>query len=216
MAEVKSYKPVSNSLGTGQVLHQPYEHDKARIAIREMAELLVLDMVKKGISTNQIVITIGYDIKNLLENIRRQNYTGEVTTDHYGRKTPMHSHGTQNIDHYTSSTEEIVENVLKLYDRLVNKDLLIRRLNITANNIVESKRAPKKKHYYQLNLLTDYEELMANTKEREARLKREKKQQQAILDIQSMYGKNALLKGLNLKEGGTTIERNQQIGGHHA
>lgn len=214
---IKAYKPSTNSLGSGQVLHCPYKADKAKLVLREMADLLVLDLVSKGLVTNQIVITVGYDIENLTDLNIKNKYHGEITTDHYGRKIPKHAHGTANLDSYTSSTKKILEAVSELYDRIVDKNLLIRRLNITATRVVDEASAPKKNDgYEQLDFFTDYAALQAKQEKEKAELERERKMQQAMLTIKKKFGKNAILKGMNLEEGATAKDRNEQIGGHKA
>lgn len=210
--QIKSYKPMVNSISSGQVLQCPYDFIKARIVTREMTDLMVLDLVEKGLVTDQMVLTIGYDIENLTDSDRRRRYKGEVTTDHYGRKVPKHAHGTINLDFPTSSTGLIIQAVMELYDRIVDKDLLIRRITVVANRVVSEKKAQKKEEYVQLDLFTDYEEM----RKQEEALKREKDIQNALLDIKKRYGKNAVLKGMNLQEGATAKERNAQIGGHKA
>ena len=205
---IKSYKPESNSICSGQVLHCPYDYEKTKIIVKEMTELLTLDLVTKNLVTNQIVLTIGYDIDNLINPEISKNYKGEITLDNYGRRIPKHAHGTINIDHKTSSTKIIMEAVMNLYERIINKNLLVRRLNITANNVVSELDVEEK--YEQMNLFVEYKEL---EKKREKE-KAEKEIQKAMINIKRKYGKNAILKGMNLQDGGTTIERNSQIGGH--
>jgi len=207
--EIKSYKPVSNSISSGQVLHCPYNYEKTKLIVKEMTELLTLDLVKKNLLTNQIVLTIGYDIDNLTSTTIRSLYSGEITVDRYGRKIPKHAHGTINLDHETSSTKIITEEVMRLYKKIVNDKLLIRRINITANNIVNEASAKEPK-YEQIDLFVNYEELDKKKKKEQA----EREIQKAMLEIKDKYGKNAIIKGMNLQEGGTTIERNRQIGGH--
>lgn len=216
MADIKAYKPSSNSLGSGQVLHCPYDFEKAKLVVREMTDLLVLDLVDKGLVTDQMVLTVGYDIENLTDPKRRKAYTGPVTTDSYGRKIPKHAHGTANLDKQTSSTRLITDVVMELYDRIVNKSLLIRRLNITANHVVADGTVSKENRVEQLDLFTDYAALEIQRKEEEAALQREKQMQQAVLSIKKKFGKNAILKGMNLQEGATARDRNEQIGGHKA
>ena len=216
MAEIKAYKPATNSLCSGQVLKCPYTYEKARLIVKEMTELLVLDLVDKGLVTDQMVLTVGYDIENLTDPKRRSMYKGAVTTDHYGRKVPKHAHGTTNLDRQTSSTRLISKAVMELYDRIVDKNLLVRRINITANRIVSENTVVKKNEYEQLDLFTDYEELQRKQAEEDAALEREKNMQKAMLDIKKKFGKNAILKGINLEEGATAKERNEQIGGHKA
>ena len=216
IADIKAYKPESNSIGSGQVLHCPYTAEKAKLVVREMADLLVLDLVDKGLVTNQIVLTVGYDIENLTDPKRSKSYKGEVTTDHYGRQIPKHSHGTGNLGKYTSSTREILQAVSELYDRIVDPDLLIRRLNIVANHVIDEAAAPTEPVTEQLDLFTDYEARDRQQAEDAAALKRERSQQEAILSIKKKFGKNAILKGMNLEEGATAKDRNAQIGGHKA
>ncbi len=216
IAEIKAYKPETKSLSSGQVLHCPYDAEKAKLVIREMADLLSLDIVEKGLVTNQIVLTIGYDIENLTNPKISKLYTGEVTTDHYGRKIPKHSQGTENFK-YTSSTKRIVQAVSDLYDRIVNPDLLTRRMNISVNNLIdESKAEDTAGATEQLSIFVDYEKLEQERAEEKAALEREKQMQTAIIDIKKKYGKNAILKGMNLEEGATAKDRNAQIGGHKA
>ena len=214
---VKAYKPESNSLGSGQVLHQPYEADKARLVLREMADLLSMDLVDKGFVTDQLVVTIGYDIENLTDPERRRKYCGEVVKDHYGRQIPKHAHGTINLERYTSSTKQIMDAAGELFDRITDKSLLIRRLNITATHVIDEASAPSAKgDFEQLDLFTDYAALDAKRKQEDEELAREKKVQQAMLTIKKKFGKNAILKGMNLSEGATAKDRNAQIGGHKA
>lgn len=216
IAEVKAYEPENNSISSGQVLQCPYSADKARLVLREMADLLVLDLVDKGLVTDQIVITVGYDIDNLKDPEIRRKYKGEVTTDYYGRSVPKHAHGTANLKGFTSSTKEVLVAVEELYDRIVNYDLLIRRLNIVANHVIEESSVPRKSEYEQMSLFTDYDVRKEQEERQQAELVREKKIQHAMLDIKKKYGKNAILKGMNLEEGATARERNSQIGGHKA
>ena len=216
IAEVKQYKPESNSVGSGQVLHCPYDFEKARLIVREMIDLLVLDLVDKGLVTDQIVLTVGYDIENLSDPVRRKAYKGQITTDRYGRQVPKHAHGTANIGRYTSSTRLVTDAVLELYDRIVDKSLLVRRLNISANHVICEADVPKENKVEQLDLFTDYAALEKEKEKENAALEREKKMQQAVLTIKKKFGKNAILKGMNLQEGATAKDRNAQIGGHKA
>lgn len=216
MAEIKAYKPEVNSLCSGQVLHCPYTFERARLVVKEMADLLALDLVEKGLVTDQIVLTIGYDRENL-EDLKRKNiYKGEVTTDRYGRSVPKHAHGTTNLERPTSSTQKIIQAVMELYDKLANKKLLVRRVTITANRVISENEATGKEQYEQLDLFTDYEAQRKKQAEEEAALERERKVQKAVLDIKKKFGKNAILKGMNLEEDATARERNAQIGGHKA
>ena len=214
--EIKKYKPSTNSLGSGQVLHCPYDNEKARLIVHEMTDLLVLDLVEKHLVTNQLVLTVGYDIENLTDPKISKYYTGPVTTDHYGRQIPKHAHGTVNLDRQTSSTRIIVEAMLGLFDRIVDKKLLVRRVNVSANRVVSESSVDTSAPMEQLDLFTDYEELERKQKAEQAALEREKKAQKAIIELRKKYGKNAVLKGMNLQEGATTKDRNEQVGGHKA
>ena len=214
--EIKKYKPSTNSLGSGQVLHCPYDNEKARLIVHEMTDLLVLDLVEKHLVTDQLVLTVGYDIENLTDPKISRYYTGPVTTDHYGRQIPKHAHGTVNLDRQTSSTRIIVEAMLGLFDRIVDKKLLVRRVNISANRVVSESSVSTSAPMEQIDLFTDYEELERKQKAEQAALEREKKAQKAIIKLRKKYGKNAVLKGMNLQEGATTKDRNEQVGGHKA
>lgn len=217
MADIKAYKPENNSIGSGQVLQCPYDFAKARLIVHEMTDTLVLQLVDKGLVTDQMVLTVGYDRENLSTSIGKDTYKGEVTTDHYGRKIPKHAHGTTNLDCFTSSGKKISSATLALYDQIVNPKLLIRRISLTANHVVSESKAPQKNiSFGQMDLFTDYKALEQKQKQEKKEQQKEKQMQHAILDIQKKYGKNALLKGMNLEEGATTKERNKQIGGHKA
>lgn len=217
VAAVKTYRPENNSLGSGQVLHQPYTAEKARLVLREMADLLSLDLVSKRLVTNQLVVTIGYDRENLSTPDQKRQYHGEVTKDHYGREIPKHSHGTQNLERYTSSTKLIVGAATELFDRIADKNLLVRRLNIVAAHVIPEGEAPKKEPgFEQLDLFTDYAAEQAKQEKEDAALARERKRQEAVLAIKKKFGKNAILRGMNLEEGATARDRNSQIGGHKA
>ena len=214
IADVKAYRPENRSLSSGQVLKCPYEFEKGRLILREMTELLVLDLVDQGLVTDQIALTVGYDIENLSNPERAQHYHGEVTSDHYGRKIPKSAHGSINLGGHTSSTRRIADKVLELYDRIVDRDLTVRRLCLAANHIVFEQEV--KEDAVQLELFTDYDALVRQQEEEAAALDREKRMQKAMLAIRKKYGKNAILKGMNFEEGATTIERNGQVGGHRA
>ena len=216
MEDVKAYKPETNSISSGQVLHCPYEFDKARLVVKEMTDLMVLDLVDKGLVTNQIVLTIGYDIENITDKNRSQSYKGTVTTNYYGKKVPKPAHGTTNLPKRTSSTTLITNAVMELYDKIVNKKLLIRRINIVANKLVDEHSVKNVNKYEQLDLFTDYEDLKKQREKENAESEREKRMQNTILDIKKKFGKNAILKGMNLQEGATAKDRNNQIGGHKA
>lgn len=213
---IKSYKPETNSISSGQVLQCPYDAEKGKLIVREMTDLLVLDLVEKKLVTDQMVLTVGYDIDNLTNAEIRNNYKGEITIDHYGRKVPKHAHGTANLDKPTSSTQIIMDAVMALYDRIINPKLLIRRITVVANHLMDETQMKKEEHFEQLNLFTDYTALEKERKEEEERLSRERKLQEAMLSVKKKFGKNAILKGMNLQEGATTLERNRQIGGHKA
>ena len=212
IADIKAYKPESNSVGSGQVLHCAYEAEKAKLVVREMTDLLVLDLVDKGLVTNQMVLTIGYDIENLTDPVRRNAYRGEVTTDPYGRKIPKHAHGTANLGRRTSSTRLITDAVMDLFDRIVDRNLLVRRINLVACNVLPEQAVQQELSFQQLDLFADTQK----QEEEEAQLEREKRRQQAVLSIRKKFGKNAILKGMNYEEGATTRDRNSQIGGHKA
>ena len=220
IAGIKAYKPSVNCLSSGQVLQCPYDFEKGKLIVREMTDLLVLDLVEKRLVTDQMVLTIGYDIENLTDPKRRKNYTGEITTDYYGRQVPKHAHGTVNLDKKTSSTRLIMDAVMNLYDRIVDKNLLVRRVTIVANRLVDENTVATEENYEQLNLFSDFGnaglEKEANQKVTEEALAKERRLQEAMLSVKKRYGKNAMLKGMNLEEGATTIERNNQIGGHKA
>lgn len=213
--QIKQYRPQSNSTGSGQVLQCPYPADTARLVVKEMTDQLVLDLVDHGLVTDQIVLTIGYDIENLTDPVRAASYRGEVTIDRYGRRIPKHAHGTANLKCHTSSTYEILEQTLLLYDRIVNPGLLIRRINVTACHVILETEAKKEPSYEQLTLFDLMDQTDEQKKQQKARQK-EKQMQQALLSIKQKYGKNAVLKGMNLEEGATMRMRNQQIGGHKA
>ena len=212
ISDIKAYKPESNSVGSGQVLHCAYTAEKAKLIVREMTDLLVLDLVDKGLVTDQMVLTVGYDIENLTDPKRRIAYRGEVTTDPYGRKIPKHAHGTANLGRRTSSTRLITEAVMELFDRIVDGNLLVRRVNLVANHVLPETAVQQELACDQLNLFSD----AADKEAEDALLEREKRRQQAVLSIRKKYGKNAILKGMNYEEGATTRERNAQIGGHKA
>lgn len=212
ITDIKNYKPDNNSIGSGQVLHCGTDFDKTKIIVREMTEMLVLDLVSKNLVTDQIVLTVGYDRENLMDPVRMRNYKGEYSIDQYGRKIPKHAHGTINLDSYTSSTNVIVRAVLELFNRIVDENLLVRRINMSANHVIAENEA-KQDRYEQLNLFD-----MITEKENvdQEQLKKEKDIQKAVLDIKKKFGKNAILKGMSLQEGATAIDRNNQIGGHKA
>ncbi len=216
MKAIKAYKPKNNSIGSGQVLQCPYDFKKARLVAREMTDMLVLDLVEKRLMTDQLVLTVGYDIDNLTNPEIMGSYHGAVATDRYGRKIPKHAHGTIHLNHATSSSKLIIESVMELYDRIVNKKLLIRRIYITADHVEDEQTAAEEPEYEQLDLFTDYEQREIDKKAEEERMAKERKLQEASLAIKKKFGKNAILKGMNLEEGATARQRNSQIGGHKA
>lgn len=212
--DIKSYKPDNNSISSGQVLSSPYPFDKARLIAREMTDLLVLDLVSKHLVTDQIVLTVGYDIENLSNPEIRKKYKGPVTTDHYGRQIPKHAHGTENLGEMTSSTKQIMDAVTRLFNRVVNPNLLVRRIYVIAGRVVSEDSVKHKESYKQLDLFSYLE---PKQQEKESLDKeKERKIQEAIIEVKNKYGKNAILKGMNFEEGATTIKRNSQIGGHKA
>ena len=216
MADIKAYKPESKSVGSGQVLQCPYGYDKARLVVREMADQLALDLVDKGLVTDQLVLTVGYDRDNLSDPKKKQAYHGEVTTDRYGRAVPKHAHGTANLEEYTASTRRIIAAALELFDRIIDKELTVRRFYLTATRVADEASVPDKKAFEQIDLFTDYAAKQEQESQEAADREREKKVQRTILDIKKKYGKNAILKGMNLQEGATAKDRNNTIGGHRS
>ena len=212
MQDVKKYKPSTTSLSSGQVLHEPYDFKKARLIVKEMIELLTLDMVAKHFVTDQVVLTVGYDIENLKGN--KLDYIDKIKKDYYGRDVPASAHGTIRLDHKTSSTTIITRELIKLYDSIVNKNLTIRRINIAVCNLENENNIKEKQIYKQYDLFTDIKEEDKKEKEQFENEKKERNIQRAILSIKNKYGKNSILKAMNLEDGGTTIERNRQVGGH--
>lgn len=214
--EIKAYKPENNSVSSGQVLHCPYDFAGGKLIVREMTDLMVLDLVDKKLVTDQIVLTIGYDISNLTDPEIRKKYKGPVVMDYLGRMHPEHAHGSANLEGFTSSTNRIMEAVMNLYDRIVNKDLLVRRINVTANHLKDEKEIEAETEFEQLDLFTDYKALEEERAKEKKDRERERRAQEAVLAIKKKYGKNAILKGMNLEEGAQTVARNSQIGGHKA
>jgi DNA polymerase V len=210
LPDIKAYRPSANSIGSGQVLHCPYTAQKARLIVREMTDLLVLDLVAQGLETDKVTLTIGYDRENLTDPKIRSAYHGPIATDHYGRQVPQHAHGTASLPRRCSSTHLITEAMLALYDRIIDPALLVRRVNLTAVNVLPV--GTSEPQAWQMDLFTD---TAAQELENKA-LAREKRRQYAVLDIRKKYGKNAILKGMNFLEGATTRDRNAQIGGHKA
>ena len=210
---IRQYKPETNSICSGQVLQCPYDSAKAKLVVKEMTDMLVLDLVEKHLVTDQLTLTIGYDIENLASPEAAGRYNGEITTDRYGRKVPKHAHGTSNLDEPSSSTRQIMDTVMELYDRIIDKNLLVRRITVSANRLTDeaTEHAQKQEDFVQMDLFTDYKEL-----ENETRLKKERALQEAVLSVKKKFGKNAILKGMNLEDGATGTQRNSQIGGHRA
>lgn len=216
IAEVKAYKPENNSLGSGQVLPCPYEYGKARLIVREMADLLALELVEKKLVASRVVLTVGYDRENLSDAGRRKAYKGPVTTDRYGRRIPKHAHGTISLKGQTSSARQIIDAALALYDRIVDRMLLIRRITITAEHVVKENLAGRETVYEQMDLFTDHEALQRQREQERAALERERRLQEAVLDIKKRFGKNLILRGMDLEEGAMSRDRNERIGGHRA
>lgn len=209
MSDIKSYVPESNSLSLGQVLSSPYPFEKARLIVREMTDNLVLDLVKKGLVTDQMVLTVGYDIENT-KNV------SESEIDRYGRRTPKSAHGSINLNMYTSSTKIITAAVTELFDRIVDRQYTVRRMYVVANRVLPEKSLKDKEQFEQMDLFTDYEKRDKEKKEQNEAIEKEKKIQQAVISIKDKFGKNAILKGMNFEEGATAKERNEQVGGHKA
>ena len=209
---VKAYRPETNSMSSGQVLTEPYTFRKARVVVREMADAVSLELVEKQLVTDHLVLTVGYDRESLTRPEIASKYQGEVTLDHYGRPVPKHAHGTARLSSHSSSSKEIVNTVISLYDRIVNRDLLIRRLNISAGNLIRKDMSVggKSEEAQQLDLFTDYDKV----RREELSEEKEHRMQEALISIKKRFGKNAILKGTSFEEGATAKERNQQIGGH--
>ena len=208
--QIKDYRPSTNSISSGQVLHCPYTWEKAKLITREMTDCLTLDLVEKGLATNQLVLTVGYDIENLTNPEIAKTYAGPVVTDHYGRKVPKHGHGTVNLEEYTASTRTITQAMMELYDRVADPRLLVRRITIVACRVLPEKRCQKECE--QLDFFSD----PAQKQREQQKLEKEKRRQKAVIGIKRKYGKNAILKGMNLQEGATARDRNNQVGGHKA
>lgn len=213
---VKAYQPQTNSISAGQVLQCPYDAAKGKLIVQEMTDSIALELVEKRMVTDQMVLTIGYDIENLTNPGIRRGYKGEVTVDRYGRKAPKHAHGTVSLKRQTSSAKMISDAVLKLYDSIIDPSLLIRRVTVCANRLADERKAQGEACYEQLELFTDNQMAEKKREEERVELTKERKLQEAILEVKRKYGKNALLKGTSLREGATGRDRNQQIGGHRA
>lgn len=212
--DTRKYKPATNSISQGQVLHCPYDYKKTKLIVREMIDNLSLDLVERKLITSQLVLTIGYDIENLTNPSISCKYKGEIITDGYGRKIPKNAHGTINIDHKTSSTKILTSEILKLYDKIINPNLLTRRINITACNVVYEESNPINENTYQLDLFSNFEEERKKKENQKEDEIKERKIQQVLLNIKNKYGKNSILKAMNLEEGSTIKDRNNEVGGH--
>ena len=216
ISDIKGYKPRNRSIGSGQVLHEPYTYEKAGIVVREMIDALSLDLVEKGLVTNQLVLTIGYDIANLSNPRLSAQYRGQVSTDRYGRSIPKHAHGTENLQRKTSSSQVLADAMMNLYRRITDKNLLIRRIAMSTNRVTDEKCMEEKPEFQQLDFFTDYEALQQQMEEEKSRLQEERQMQETLLNIKKKFGKNAVLKGMSLQEGATARDKNNQIGGHKA
>ncbi len=216
ISDIKAYRPESTGVSSGQVLQNPYTYEKAMLVVKEMADALALDLVEKGVVTDQITLTIGYDIDNLKDPRRRSEYKGEITVDHYGRSVPKHAHGTTNFAAATSSSKQIISAVTALYERITNKKLLIRRITVNANHLVGESDAPESREFEQLSIFSDIEETKLQQEAELAALRREKRMQQAMISIKRRFGKNSIVKGMSFEDGATAMDRNGQIGGHKA
>jgi len=215
---VKAYRPETNSMSSGQVLTEPYTFEMARNVVMEMADAISLELVEKRLLTNQLVLTVNYDRESLTRQDIAAKYHGDIVMDYYGRPVPKHAHGTANLPCNSSSSREIIKAVLSLYDSIVNRDLLIRRLNISTNHIISESRIPQQKapKELQLDLFTDYESIEKRKQDKQKDSEKERRMQEALINIKQRFGKNAILKGTSYAEGATAKERNKQIGGHKA
>lgn len=217
IADCKAYKPESKSLSSGQVLSRPYSFDEGKIVLLEMADLLSMDLVRAGLFTDQVVLDVGYDIENLTDPIRAAKYKGAITTDYYGRQVPKSAHGSKNLGLQTYSTSKIMEAVGSLYDSIANKNLLVHRLTLAVTHLIpENEAKSSAPEAEQLDLFTDYAALEQQREAEKEERERELKIQKALIGIRDKFGKNAIVKGLNMHEGATAMERNKQIGGHKA
>ena len=213
---IKNYKPQGKSLGSGQVLHCAYDYKKTKLVVKEMIDSLALDLCDKRLLTNQVVLSVGYDIENLTDEKISANYKGEICVDYLGRKIPKHSHGTVNFEIYTSASKILMDGVISLFERIVNKDLLVRRINIAATGLIYENQLQENNGYEQLDLFNDYKVKETQKKKLDKIVEKEKKAQEALLQIKKKYGKNSIIKGMNLEDGATMKDRNEQIGGHKA
>lgn len=216
IADIRAYKPESNSISTGQVLSHPYPFDKARLIVREMTDALVLDLVAKGLVTDRVSLSVGYDAENLTDPARRAAFTGEVEGDRYGRMVPKGAHGGVKLPRRSASTRAILAAVTALFDRIVSPGLTVRRIVVAAENVVPETDLPPADTGEQLSLFSDPEAVARNAAREAAADEREKRVQKALIGIKKKFGKNAILKGMNFEEGATARERNGQVGGHKA
>ncbi len=212
IADVKSYVPVNSSLSSGQVLSEPYAFEKGRLIVREMTDLLVLDLVEKRLVTDQIVLTVGYDVGNISDG----GYSGAVEADRYGRKAPKTAHGSINLGEYSSSTRLITGKVLELYDRIVDRDLTVRRMYVVANHVIDEARAPSGGGQIEISMFDDPARVAKESAAESDARKKERKIQETEIMLKKRFGKNAIIKGMNLEKGATTVERNKQVGGHRS
>lgn len=217
ISEIKAYRPENNSFSSGQVLTCPYDFKRARVVIQEMADGAALHLVHHRMKCNQLVLTVGYDIENLSDPDRAAAYSGEITTDYYGRQVPKPAHGSMNLSGYTSSSSEIISAAASLFDQIVDRSLLVRRMYLVTNHVVDENKVQQESSApVQLDLFTDYDALQKEKEVKEEKLAKERRIQETLLDIKKRFGKNAILKGLNFEDGATAKDRNQQIGGHKA
>ncbi|MBQ2382760.1 MAG: DNA methylase [Oscillospiraceae bacterium] len=208
IGDIRAYRPATNSVSSGQVLHEPYDHAKTRLVVREMADMLSMDLLDKGLVTDQVTLTIGYDKENLTDPEICASYRGAVVMDHYGRRIPKHAHGTMGLGCQTASTKLIVEAVMAIYDRVTDPSLLCRRITLCAEHLIPERDIPVS--------VVEQMDLFATPATEPYDMEREKRRQMAVLSIRKKYGKNAILKGMNFQEGATAKDRNEQIGGHKA
>ena len=216
MAQIKAYKPATNSISSGQVLSKPYTWQQTQLIVKEMADLLAYDLVERGVVTDQVTLTIGYDAENLSDPVRAAAFAGNTTKDHYGRNVPKHAHGTETLAQYTSSGKQIVAAMTKIFNRVTDPSLLVRRVTLCANRILPTEKAPAKYEELQLEMFSDVTACEAIRQQERDSAEAERRLQKAVLSMKHKYGKNILLKGMNLEEGATAQERNRQIGGHRA
>ncbi len=215
IADIRRYSPENHSIGSGQVLPEGYSHAKGRMIVREMAEALADDLLEKGVVSDCFVLYVGYDIENLRDPGRAENYRGETAKDWYGRTVPKAAGGTARLDHWTSSAKEITDALVSVYEKTTDPALLVRRINVSAAGVRPEAEAPKKQAV-QLNLFQDAAAEIEHSDREEAERKRERKAREAMLEVRRRFGKNAVLKGADLEEGAMTAVRNKQIGGHKA